>query len=277
LIEGVLISAKLDFLQFFNKWLNMTRFFTELAYNGAEFHGWQKQQNAVTVQETFEQVLATLFQTPVKVTGAGRTDTGVHSAYFVAHFDAWHLPFDKKDLQNKVNSLLPSGIAVYSFVEVPAGAHARFDAVSRTYEYHLSLHKDPFLSGLAYRPWFSPNFEIMNIAADRLKDYTDFTSFARLHGGNKTNFCQIEEAYWEKRENRYVFTIKADRFLRNMVRAIVGTLLDVGRKKISVNDFCKIIEARDRREAGTSAPPQGLFLTDIKYPPEIFTRTTHPQ
>ena len=250
----------------------MKRFFTELAYNGAGFHGWQKQKNARTVQEYLEKVLTTLLQEPIQVTGAGRTDTGVHASYFVAHFDAGELPFEEKVLCNKANSLLPAGIAVYSFTEVPKDAHTRFDAVARTYEYHLVLHKDPFLYGLTHRPWFRPDFDLMNLAAERLKDYEDFTSFARLHGGNKTNFCKIEEAYWEQRDQRWVFVIRADRFLRNMVRAIVGTLLDVGRKKISVNDFCDIIEAHDRQQAGTSAPPQGLYLTDIAYPPDVFNR-----
>ena len=252
----------------------MKRYFAELAYNGAGFHGWQKQKNAVTVQERFEQVLTTIFQENIEVTGAGRTDTGVHASYFVAHFDAGELPFEEDILCRKVNSLLPAGIAVYSFVPVNDDAHSRYDAVSRTYEYHLVLHKDPFLHGLTHRPWFRPDFDAMNLAAEKLKDYDDFTSFARLHGGNKTNFCKIEEAYWEQRDQRRVFVIRADRFLRNMVRAIVGTLLEVGRKKISVNDFCDIIEARDRQQAGTSAPPEGLYLTDIAYPPEVF-KTPH--
>jgi tRNA pseudouridine38-40 synthase len=250
----------------------MPRYFTELAYNGFGFHGWQKQKNAVTVQETLDQVLTTVFQEPIGVTGAGRTDTGVHAAYFVAHFDATGLPFDETTLLNKVNSMLPPGIAVYSFVPVPGEAHSRFDAISRTYEYHLVLHKDPFLKGLTHRPWFHPDFDLMNKAAEILLDYDDFTSFARLHGGNKTNFCKIEFACWEKRGNLYVFEIKADRFLRNMVRAIVGTLLDVGRGKISVNDFREIIEAKDRGGAGTSAPPHALYLTGIAYPDGVFRR-----
>lgn len=251
----------------------MARYFIEMAYNGANFHGWQKQQNAVTVQQTLEQVLTTVFQENIVVTGAGRTDTGVHASYFVAHFDAVALPFEQNDILRKANSLLPDGIAVFSVIPVSDGAHSRFDAVSRTYEYHLVLQKDPFLFPFTHRPWFTPDFEEMNKAAEKLKDYTDFTSFARLHGGNKTNFCTIDEAYWEQRDNRYVFVIKADRFLRNMVRAIVGTLLDVGRNKISVNDFCQIIESKDRGGAGTSAPPQGLFLTHIDYPSEVFGRT----
>jgi tRNA pseudouridine38-40 synthase len=251
----------------------MARHFIEMAYKGAAFHGWQKQQNAVTVQQTLEQVLTTVFQENISVTGAGRTDTGVHAAYFVAHFDAETLPFDLPVLLRKVNSMLPAGIAVYSFVQVPEDSHARFDAIARTYEYHIILYKDPFASEFTHKPWFKPDFDKMNRAAEKLKNYTDFTSFARLHGGNKTNFCKIEKAVWEKRENRYVFVIKADRFLRNMVRAIVGTLLEVGRDKLSINDFCRIIEAKDRSGAGTSAPPQALFLTDIKYAADVFERT----
>lgn len=251
----------------------MARFFIEMAYNGADFHGWQKQPNASTVQETLEGALAKVFQEPVSVTGAGRTDTGVHASYFVAHFDADGLPYEERLILHKLNSLLPPGIAVYSVSGVTGDAHSRFDAVSRTYEYHLVLHKSPFYSGLTYRPWFNPDFDLMNLAAEKLKAYSDFTSFARLHGGNKTNLCNIEKAWWESRGDRFVFVVSADRFLRNMVRAIVGTLLEVGRGKISVDDFCDIIEARNRGHAGTSAPARGLFLTDIKYPEKVFVRT----
>lgn len=251
----------------------MARYFIELAYNGTDFHGWQKQPNAVSVQETLESVLSKVFQDSVSVTGAGRTDTGVHASYFVAHFEAEVLPFEEKLIIHKVNSLLPQGIVIYSVSGVSDDAHSRFDAVSRTYEYHVVLQKNPFYSGLTYRPWFQPNFDLMNLAAERLKDYTDFTSFARLHGGNKTNLCNVQKAFWERRGERFVFVVSADRFLRNMVRAIVGTLLEVGRGKISVDDFCEIIEAKDRGQAGTSAPPQGLFLTDIKYPENVFVRT----
>ncbi|MDK2842365.1 MAG: tRNA pseudouridine38-40 synthase [Anaerophaga sp.] len=251
----------------------MARYFLELAYNGKHFHGWQKQPNAITVQQTLEQTLSTVIQSSVLLTGAGRTDTGVHASYFVAHFDMEDpLPFEENVLLRKLNSMLPSSIAVYSMSQVSDEAHSRFSAIRRSYEYHMILYKDPFLEEVTHRPWFVPDFDRMNLAAERLKDYTDFTSFARLHGDNKTNFCKISDAFWEKRGNRYVFVISADRFLRNMVRAIVGTLLDVGRGKISVNDFCEIIEAQDRCLAGTSAPPQGLFLTDIKYPEKIFSR-----
>ncbi len=256
----------------FLSFLFMPRYFTEIAYNGADFHGWQKQKNAVTVQQTLEQVLTTIFQEEILTTGAGRTDTGVHAAYFVAHFDASNLPFDQQTLLNKVNSMLPRGIVVYSFSEVSDGANSRFDAIARTYEYHLVLHKDPFLNGLTHMPWFRPDFKAMNQAAEKLTEFSDFTSFARLHGGNKTNFCKIEEAYWEKRGKRYVFVIRADRFLRNMVRAVVGTLLDVGRGKLSTEEFCEIIEVKDRSKAGTSAPPQALYLTDIMYPEEVFEK-----
>ncbi|PWE00664.1 tRNA pseudouridine(38-40) synthase TruA [Marinilabilia rubra] len=251
----------------------MARFFIEMAYNGADFHGWQKQPNATTVQETLEEVLSKVFRESVSVTGAGRTDTGVHASYFVAHFDLEALPFEEKLILHKVNSLLPQGIAVYSVSGVSDDAHARFDAVNRTYEYHIVLQKNPFYSGLTYRPWFHPDIDLMNLAAERLKDYSDFTSFARLHGGNKTNLCNIEKAFWENRGDRYVFVVSADRFLRNMVRAIVGTLLEVGRGKVAVDDFSGIIEAKDRSHAGTSAPGQGLFLTDIKYPEKVFVRT----
>lgn len=251
----------------------MPRYFLELAYMGSHFHGWQKQPNAITVQETLEKAISTILSSPVTITGAGRTDTGVHASYFVAHFDMVNvLPFDERVFINKLNGLLPASVSVFSVTKVANDAHSRFSAIRRTYEYHLILYKDPFLSELTYRPWFIPDFDKMNRAAEKLKEYTDFTSFARLHGGNKTNICHLEEAYWRMLDNRYVFVISADRFLRNMVRAIVGTLLDVGRGKTSFQDFCDIIEAKDRSRAGTSAPPQGLYLTDIRYPEEIFVR-----
>ncbi|MGQ1889792.1 tRNA pseudouridine(38-40) synthase TruA [Thermophagus sp. OGC60D27] len=251
----------------------MSRYFLELAYFGKDFHGWQKQPNGVTIQETLENTLSTLLRFPVALTGAGRTDAGVHASYFVAHFDGdGELPMEENVLVQKLNGMLPSAITIFSVSRVADDAHSRFNAIRRTYEYHLTLQKNPFLAHLAYRPWFVPNLEIMNQAAEKLKDYSDFTSFARLHGGNKTNICTIEEAFWERRNNRCVFVISADRFLRNMVRAVVGTLLDVGRGRVSVDRFCEIIEAKSRGQAGTSAPSHGLYLTDIRYPDDVFVR-----
>ncbi len=248
----------------------VARYFIEMAYNGECFHGWQKQPNAVTVQETMEQAMTTLFQRPVMVVGAGRTDAGVHASYFVAHFEVDTLPFELPHLVRKLNGFLPVGIVIFSVQMVGDETHSRFDALSRTYEYHLVMEKNPFIDGLSYRPWYVPDFEVMNVAASRMMAFSDFTSFSRLHSDAKTNICNITHAIWEKRHDRYVFVVTANRFLRNMVRAMVGTLLEVGRGTLSVDEFCEIIEAKDRRRAGTSAPPQALFLTDIEYPANLF-------
>lgn len=251
----------------------VARFFIEMAFNGEAFHGWQKQRNAVTIQQNLEQALTTLFQQPIDVTGAGRTDTGVHASYYVAHFDAPELPFEALHLIKKLNSFLPPGIVIYTIQQVKEEVHARYSAISRTYRYQLVLTKNPFLDRLSYRPWFIPDLDEMNRAARGMLNYTDFTSFARLHSDAKTNICNVSSAFWEEQNGGFIFEVKANRFLRNMVRAMVGTLLEVGRGKITVNEFFDIIEARDRSRAGTSAPPQGLFLVDIEYPAEVFTGT----
>jgi tRNA pseudouridine38-40 synthase len=199
--------------------------------------------------------------------GAGRTDSGVHAACMVAHFDS-EKDFDCASLVKKLNGFLPEDIAISKIEEVAPGAHARFDAVSRTYKYYLTTKKDPFREDFAYRVPFALNFELMNKAAEALFDYEDFTSFSKLHTDVKTNNCQIIFAQWEQEnDSLWVFTIQANRFLRNMVRAIVGTLFEVGRGKITVEDFRKIIEQKNRNLAGTSAPAHALFLVDVAYFP----------
>ncbi len=250
----------------------VTRYFIEMAFNGEGFHGWQRQQNAITVQQTLEEALQMLLQFPVIITGAGRTDTGVHASYFVAHFDADVINWELSHLVKRLNSFLPAGIVIYSIQAVSKEAHSRFNAIARTYEYHLVLEKNPFLNRFTDHPRYSPDFAEMNRAATGMMKFSDFTSFSRLHGNAKTNICNITQAYWEKRDECYVFVVTANRFLRNMVRAMVGTLLEVGKGSITVEDFFEIIEAHDRGRAGTSAPAQALFLTDIEYPEGVFER-----
>jgi len=214
--------------------------------------------------------LCTVLRTDLEITGAGRTDTGVHARLMVAHFDLeTDLP-GEFDLTNKLNSILPNDIVVFKVVEVRPEAHARFDAISRKYEYHVITAKNAFKNELAARVGNNMDFEAMNRAASVLKDYRDFTSFSKLHTDVKTNNCSITHAEWTQQGDEWVFTIQADRFLRNMVRAIVGTLFEVGRGRISVEDFKAIIEAKDRCKAGTSVPAHGLYLVDIQYSSDLF-------
>ena len=242
------------------------RYFIYLGYNGKSFCGWQIQPNGMTVQQCIEEALSTILRQPVSIVGAGRTDAGVHARLMVAHFDwAETLP-DPAFLADKLNRLLPKDIVIYRIVPVIPEAHARFDATSRTYQYYLTMQKDPFRYDLVYRYLGKLDFDRMNEACRVLFDYVDFTSFSKLHTDAKTNICRIDHARWEDQGERLVFTITADRFLRNMVRAIVGTLVDVGRGKITVGQFCEIIEKKDRCEAGTSVPGNALFLWDITYP-----------
>ena len=245
------------------------RYFLRLSYNGTNYHGWQIQPNAVSVQEVMEKSLSTLLREEISVVGAGRTDTGVHASFFVLHFDSEDEHIDAPKMIFKLNSFLPNDIAVQQLYPVLHDAHARFSALSRTYNYYISTVKNPFTTETAYQYPGKLNLLKMNNAASALLDYEDFTSFSRLHTDVKTNNCKIMLAEWTRKENQLVFTIKADRFLRNMVRAIVGTLLEVGHGKLSLEDFRKIIEKKDRGAAGASAPAHGLFLADIEYPPRL--------
>lgn len=248
----------------------MNRYFIYLGYNGKKFCGWQIQPNGITVQQSIEDALATLLRRPVPIVGAGRTDAGVHARLMVAHFD-WEEPIaDLAFLAEKLNRLLPKDIAVYRIVPVRPDAHARFDATSRTYKYYVTTRKDPFNYELVYKFQGKLDFEAMNNACPVLFEYIDFTSFSKLHTDVKTNNCRIYKAGWEKEGDVWVFTVQADRFLRNMVRAIVGTLLEVGRGKLSVEGFRQVIEAKDRGCAGTSAPGHALYLVDVTYPENIF-------
>ena len=225
-----------------HSYLKMQRYFIYLSFNGAQYHGWQIQPNGITVQEVLEKALATLLRRETPVTGSGRTDAGVNARLMVAHFDA-PIPLDNPtETADKLNRILPPDIAVYEIRPVIAEAHSRFDALSRTYKYYIIDHKSPFIESFA----------------------------CRYRGDLKTNNCRVTFARWEPEGERHVFTITADRFLRNMVRAIVGTLLDVGQGKLSVEDFGHIIEQKNRCAAGTSVPGKALFLHDIVYPDHLF-------
>lgn len=247
----------------------MPRYFLHLAYNGADYHGWQSQPNAVTVQETVEKALSRVLRRQVAIVGAGRTDTGVNARSMYAHFDVDNEIADPQRLISALNSLVGRDIAIYGIRRVADDAHARFDAVARTYKYFVTTRKSPFDYRFAWNPPYRLDVDAMNAAAARLSDYIDFTSFSKLHTDVATNNCRIYEARWTAESDRLTFTIKADRFLRNMVRAIVGTLVDVGRGKTSVDEFCRIIECKDRCAAGASVPGNALFLWQVDYPYEV--------
>lgn len=246
------------------------RYFIYLAYNGREYCGWQIQPNGISVQETIEKALHTLLRTPTPIVGAGRTDSGVHARMMTAHFDSDQKEMDTIVLANRLNSILPKDIVIYQVKKVREEAHARFDATSRLYCYYVTTQKDPFLHLLKYKIFGTLDIDNMNACAKVLFEYEDFTSFSKLHTDVKTNNCTIMQAYWTKEGDDYIFTIQANRFLRNMVRSIVGTLIDAGKGKISVNDMKKIIEAKDRGKAGISVPAQALFLEEVEYDNNIF-------
>jgi tRNA pseudouridine38-40 synthase len=248
-----------------------TRYFIFISYKGTSYHGWQVQPNSVTVQKILDEALSVILNEKISTIGAGRTDTGVHASFFCAHFDSVSPDLLKiKNLIFRLNQFLPPDISVNSMRMVLPDASARYSALSRTYNYYISKVKDPFFNNSSWYLHGNIDVEAMNIACSVLLKYEDFTSFSRLHSGAKTNICRIYYAKWEESDNRLVFTIKADRFLRNMVRAIVGTMADVGFGKKTIKDFEDIILAKDRCRAGKSAPAGGLFLVDIEYPQEIF-------
>lgn len=247
----------------------MPRYFMTLAYRGAPFHGWQSQPGEVTVQSTIEDALSVVMRRPgMKIVGAGRTDTGVNARMMTAHFDT-ELPIENAEgIVRGLNSLVGKDIAVYSIREVAPGCHARFDAKSRTYHYYALSEKSPFFYPLCWKAPATLDYEAMNRAAALLLDTEDFTSFSKLHTDTKTNICHVTRAEWvpvEAVPGAMVFVITADRFLRNMVRAVVGTLVEVGRGKMTVEEFARVIDARDRCAAGTSMPPQALFLWNVEY------------
>ncbi len=243
----------------------MGRYFIHLAYNGTNYCGWQTQPELPTVQQTLESAMSTLLRQKIAVVGCGRTDTGVHASDFYAHFDAEDA-VDCGQLVFKLNNLLPPDIAIFDIFPVADNAHARFDATARTYQYHVSDRRLPFRQGLYCRIYFKPDIDKMNEAARVLMEYEDFTSFAKLHTQVKTNICHLTHAEWTEEESGWVFTIRSNRFLRNMVRSVTGTLLDVGRGKLSIDGLREIVERKDRCAAGVSMPACGLFLTKVEYP-----------
>ncbi len=249
----------------------MTRYFIFLSYRGTAYYGWQLQPGKRTVQGVLSGALGTILSQPTAVTGAGRTDTGVHASFFCAHFDALRDDLEADgELLYRLNSLLPDDIAVSRIAKVRPDASARFDALSRTYRYTICRAKDPFAADTSWLLYWSLDLKRLNDASAILLRHSDFTSFSRLHGGNKTTICRVTRAEWHEEGSMTVFTVSADRFLRNMVRAIVGTLIPVGRGKLAPEAIEEIIKGRDRGLAGQSAPAHGLSLTAIEYPPELF-------
>jgi tRNA pseudouridine38-40 synthase len=245
------------------------RYFIDLSYNGTHYHGWQVQPNAVTVQATLNKALSVLLKSPTDSMGAGRTDTGVHAVQMVAHFDT-EVSFDREQMPYKLNAFLPKDIAVNTIKNVHEAAHARFDAISRSYIYKITTSKNVFEHDKCHCFTRPLDVNRMNEASRILRGYKDFECFSRLHSDVKTFLCQISHAQWIQTENHLEFKITADRFLRNMVRAIVGTMLDVGIYKTSLDEFKNIIESKDRSNAGASAPAKGLYLTEILYPNSIY-------
>ena len=245
------------------------RYFIDLSYNGRAYHGWQIQPDVTTVHAELNHALSTVLRTPLECMGAGRTDTGVHAEQMVAHFDV-DKPIDAKDLVYKLNVLLPKDIHINSIREVYPEIHARFEALSRTYVYKISRTKNAFKYKNEHTYTLPLDIDLMNKAAKALFEHTDFQCFSKVKTEVKTYDCTIKEAHWELNKNSLHFTIKADRFLRNMVRAIVGTLIEVGAKKRTLEEFHEIISSKNRSNAGTSAPAHGLYLINIEYPKSIY-------
>jgi tRNA pseudouridine38-40 synthase len=249
------------------------RYFIKISFTGTGYHGWQSQANAdKTIQQLCIKAMEKILRHPVSLQGAGRTDAGVHAEVMFAHFDT-----DKEDLVSnkdtwlyKFNSVIPFSIAFTDIIAVKPEAHARFDAISRTYKYVITTQKDPFLIDFAYHFPHKLDVKKMNEAARLLKEYKEFSSFKKTHTQNKTDICTIKHAHWEKQDEKLIFTITADRFLRNMVRAIVGTMINVGNGRCTVEDFCRIIENKNRSRAGASVPACGLYLTKIEYKAKVF-------
>ncbi len=246
------------------------RYFIILSYSGKNYCGWQIQPNAISIQQTLQEALSTLMRQKIDVVGAGRTDSGVHAREMMAHFDWDKGEINTTDLCIKLNRFLPKDISINSIKEVKADAHARFSATARTYSYCITQKKDAFLHDYKYRVSFNPDIESMNHLCTILKETDDFTSFSKLHTDVKTNVCKLKHAQWEKVDDEFIFTIQADRFLRNMVRSIVGTLLQAGRGRLSEEEFRQIIAIKNRNSAGESVPAHALFLEKVEYPDDIW-------
>jgi tRNA pseudouridine38-40 synthase len=240
------------------------RYFIKLAYNGTHYHGWQYQPNAASVQETMNKAFSVILNNEISLMGAGRTDTGVHAKEMFAHFDL-EKPFDIPNTIHKLNSFLPKDIVIYAIIPVANEAHSRFDATKRTYEYHINTFKDAFLQEQSWYFHQKLDLDLMNEAAKSLLNHTDFQCFSKVNTDVNTFDCSIFEAYWKQEDDKLIFTISANRFLRNMVRSIVGTLINIGLHKITLDDFEAIIESKNRDKAGFSVPAHGLYLTKIAY------------
>jgi len=243
----------------------MPRYFLEISYLGTNYCGWQSQPNGISIQSCIESALTTVLRQQIEIVGSGRTDAGVHCRSQFAHFDVKNQP--PTDLQQRLNGILPPDIAIMN-IYLPTNQllHARFDALTRTYQYFISKQKDPFLQHTAWVLTFPLDTEIMQKACELLLQTTDFTSFAKIHSNNKTTLCKIHNTYWQSNPQTLVFQITANRFLRGMVRAIVGTLVDVGTNKINLTEFQSIIDKKDRKYASMNAPAKGLFLREVTYP-----------
>lgn len=245
------------------------RYFLELSYKGTAFHGWQKQANAFTIQECIEKALSTFFNVSISIQGSGRTDTGVHASHQVCHFDT-NAEIDRFRFIKAMNGILPKDIAIKRIRKVQQDAHARFNATKRSYVYRMIENKDPFLDELAWYTYKSPNLDQMNLAAQQLLQFDDFESFSKVRTSVKHFQCEIKSAFWEQKEGELLFHITANRFLRGMVRTIVGTLVEIGLEKRAIEELPKIILAKDRKQAGKSAPAAGLFLSEVTYPDHIY-------
>lgn len=249
------------------------RYFIRLSYNGTAFHGWQRQENAPTIQQEIEEKLSTVLRAETPIMGCGRTDTGVHAKDYFAHFDAANIEIGLSELKHKLNSMLPWGIAISEIFPVGDDAHARFSAVRRSYQYRIIHDKDPFEHDTAYRFNMPLEVDAMNKACNLLLGEKDFGCFCKSNADNVTDICTVFEAFWKPKDNLLLFNISANRFLRNMVRAIVGTLLEVGQGRMSLSDFQAVLDSGDRSAAGRSVPAHGLYLTAVEYPQEIFLKT----
>lgn len=245
------------------------RYFIYIAFKGTAYHGWQQQPNGISVQEVLTKAMNMILRSKINLVGAGRTDAGVHAKSMVAHFD-YEETINEQSFLSQLNCVLPKDIAVFKLIEVNPTAHARFDAIFRKYEYHVVTQKNVFKTDTTLLINKKMDFQLINEAAQLLKEYNDFTSFSKLHTNVKTNYCTIYQAEWQQQDEEWIFTIEANRFLRNMVRSIVGTLFEIGFKKINIEQFKEIIEAKNRCKAGMSVPAKGLFLSEIKYPENIF-------
>ncbi len=244
----------------------MHRYFIDFSYDGTAYHGWQIQPNGNSVQAELQRGISLLLRTDIALTGAGRTDAGVHARHMVAHFDT-DAAFDCQELSRRLNRIVPRDIAVFSIHEVAPDLHARFSAISRTYHYYIHLRKMPFARHYSWQTGYRLDFGKMNEAADCLLHYSDFGAFCKAGADVKTTICHVTEARWiEDTPWSWHFRIVANRFLRNMVRAVVGTLIEVGRGRMTVEEFCQVVETGNRSNAGESMPAHALFLEDVAYP-----------